>query len=155
MNATLKKRLRRIGLTIVAIVVLSAIVVAVLTVRVKLPGEETVPAGLRRNQAVYVKMRDGVQIAADIWLPPDLRANERVPVLMQTTRYWRATRIGWALRALFALHIAPPEAVIDRRVSYFNNRRFAVLVADARGSGASEGVRVSEYSPDEIADLGE
>ena len=154
MTATTKKWLRGIGLTTVAIVVLAAIMVAVLTARVKLPGEELVPAGLRRNQAVYVKMRDGVQIAVDIWLPADLRANERVPVLMRTTRYWRANQIGWAFRALIALHRASAE-LPDPQTEYFNNRRFAMLLVDARGSGASEGVRVSEYSPNEIADLGE
>ena len=154
MTATTTKWLRGIGLTAVAIIVLAAIMVAVLTARVTLPGEELVPAGLRRNQAVYVKMRDGVQIAVDIWLPADLRANERVPVLMQTTRYWRTNEIGWAFRALTALHRAPAE-LPDPRTEYFNNRRFAMLLVDARGSGASEGVRVSEYSPNEIADLGE
>ncbi len=66
MNGTVKTWLRGLGLTTVAIVVLGAIVVAVLTARVQLPGEERVPAGLRRNQAVYVQMRDGVQIAVDI-----------------------------------------------------------------------------------------
>ncbi len=71
MNATAKRWLRGIGLIAVATVVLGAILVTVLTVRVKLPGEETVPAGQRRNQAVYVQMRDGVQIAVDIWLPPE------------------------------------------------------------------------------------
>ncbi len=73
---------------------------------------------------------------------------------MRTTRYWRANQIGWGLRALIALHRSSAE-VLDRQTDYFNIRRFAVLVVDARGSGASEGLRVSEYSPDEIADLGE
>ena len=155
MGANLKTWLRRIGLTLLAIIALCAAVIAILTWRVKLPGEVIVPAGMRRNQAVYVRMRDGVQIAVDVWLPPDLRAGERVPVLMRTTRYWRADRIGWALRALIALHRARPGATIDPETFYFNGRRFAVIAVDARGSGASEGVRVSEYSPDEIADLGE
>lgn len=155
MNATAQRWGRGIGLAIAALVVLSGIVVAVLTAGVKLPGEATVPAGVRRNQAVYVRMRDGVQIAVDVWLPADLRANERLPVLMRTTRYWRANEIGWGLRALIALHLAPQGTPPDRRTQYLNDRRFAVILVDARGTGASEGQRVSEYSPDEIADLGE
>ena len=38
---------------------------------------------------------------------------------------------------------------------YFNQRHFAVLLVDARGSGASGGHRVMEYSPTEVADMGE
>jgi predicted acyl esterase len=40
-------------------------------------------------------------------------------------------------------------------VSYYNRRHFAVVLADARGSGASGGRRAMEYSPTEMADMGE
>ena len=88
--------------------------IALLAMRVKLPGEEIVPAGMRRNTSVYVRMRDGVEIAIDIWLPPGLKAGERVPVLMKTTRYWRATQNGWAYRPMVAVGaIQPPPAVLS------------------------------------------
>jgi putative CocE/NonD family hydrolase len=45
--------------------------------------------------------------------------------------------------------------MMDKQREYFNRSRFAVIVADARGSGASGGNRVVEYSPAEVADLGE
>jgi hypothetical protein len=45
-------------------------------------------------------MRDGVEIAVTVDLPPDLKVGERVPVLMRTTRHWRAPKIGWVLRML-------------------------------------------------------
>ena len=82
-------------------------------------------------------MRDGVEIAVTIDLPPDLKESERVPVLMRTTRYWREPQIGWLLRMLVALHqIDLSEALADQQMAYFNQRRFAVLAVDARGSGA-------------------
>ena len=32
-------------------------------------GEETVPAGYARNTSSYIAMRDGIQLAADVWVP--------------------------------------------------------------------------------------
>jgi putative CocE/NonD family hydrolase len=84
-----------------------------------------------------------------------LKPGERVPVLMRTTRYWRGSKLGWGLRMLVALHQLRRENLVDKQRAYFNQRRFAVIVVDARGSGASGGHRVIEYSPAEVADLGE
>lgn len=121
----------------------------------KLPGEETTPSGIRRSKSLYVKMSDGVEIAVTVYLPADLKAGERVPVLMRTTRYWREPQIGWAARVLVALHLLRPDDLMDQQVLYFNQRQFAVLLADARGSGASGGNRAMEYSPAEITNMGE
>lgn len=123
--------------------------------RGSLPGEELTPSGLRRDTAVYVTMRDGVEIAVDVWLPANHRQGDRWPVLMKTTRYWRSNGTGWGLRALAALHIVRADSLVDRQRAYFNSRGYVLLKVDARGSGASGGQRVVEYSPAEIADLGE
>jgi len=132
------------------------LVLAIITERTKLPGEEMTPAGIRRSTSEYVRMRDGVEIAVTVDLPADLKSSERVPVLMRTTRYWRAPRIGWTLRMLVALHQAsPPEELEDKQAAYFNERHFAVIAVDARGSGASGGNRLMEWSPAEVADMGE
>ena len=128
----------------------------IITAQKKLPGEEMTPAGIRQSTSEYVKMRDGVEIAVTVHLPGDLKRGERVPVLMRTTRYWREPQIGWTLRMLVALHQAsPPEELEDKQAAYFNERHFAVLAVDARGSGASGGSRVIEWSPAEVADMGE
>ena len=127
--------------------------IVIVTARTKLPGEQITPAGIRQSTSEYLKMRDGVEIALTVNLPVDLRPGERVPVLMRTTRYWRAPQIGWPLRMLAVLHQANlPEETEDK---YFNQRRFAVVVVDARGTGASGGNRKMEWSPDEVADMGE
>jgi hypothetical protein len=80
------------------------LVLAILTARTKLPGEEMTPARIRQSTSQYVKMRDGTEIAVTVDLPADLKSGQRVPVLMRTTRYWRAPQIGWTLRMLVALH---------------------------------------------------
>ena len=38
-------------------------------------------------------MRDGVRIAVDLWLPAGLSAQQKIPALMVSTRYWRAQDI--------------------------------------------------------------
>lgn len=130
--------------------------IAIATARTRLPGEEMTPAGIRRSTSTYVKMRDGVEIAVTVKLPADWKRGEKLPVLMRTTRYWREPQVGWAMRMLIALHlISPPDEVEDRQGAYFNQRHFVVLAVDARGSGASGGNRPVEWSPAEIADMGE
>jgi predicted acyl esterase len=82
-----------------------------------------------------VKVRDGVEIAVTIDLRPDLKQVERVPVVMRTTRYWRAPQFRWTLRMFVALHLASlPEELEDKQAAYFNRRDFAVLAVDARGA---------------------
>ena len=128
---------------------------AIKMARAALPGEEMTPAGIRQNTSVYVRMRDGTEIAVTVWLPRDLKRGERVPVLMRETRYWRAPKVEWALRALVAANLVDAKGLEDKQRAYFNTRHFAVILVDARGSGAAGGHRVMEYSPAEIADLGE
>jgi uncharacterized protein len=150
----MRRRMRWIGAGILSLGLVAPVLVVV-AARTKLPGEEITPAGVRRSTSNYVKVRDGVEIAVSVYLPADLKAGDRVPVLMRTTRYWREPKIGWTARMLVALHLVHADDLVDKQVSYFNQRRFAVLLADARGSGASGGHRVMEFSPAEVADMGE
>ncbi len=146
---------KRILFGLLGAVLVLGVLVGLATAWVKLPGEQMTPAGIRQNTSTYVTMHDGVEIAVTVIVPPDLRPGERLPVLMRTTRYWRGPQIGWGLRMMVALHQLHPQDIVDRQRAYFNQRRFVVLLVDARGSGASGGHRVVEYSPAEVADLGE
>ncbi|MGA7711481.1 MAG: CocE/NonD family hydrolase [Rhizomicrobium sp.] len=146
---------KRTFLGLLSLSLLAGAVTTIKVARASLPGEEMTPAGFRQNTSVYVKMRDGVEIAVTVWLPADLKQGERVPVLMRETRYWRAPKLEWGLRALVAANAVDAKALQDRQRAFFNTRHFAVILVDARGSGASGGHRAMEYSPAEIADLGE
>jgi predicted acyl esterase len=68
------------------------------------------PAAIRQSSSLYLKMRDGVEIAVIVYLPVDLKAAECVPLLMRTTRYWGVPRIGWPARMLVALHLVGSDA---------------------------------------------
>jgi hypothetical protein len=100
-------------------------------------------------------MRDGVQIAVDVWLPQDYQVGQRLPVLMRTTRYGRDGQFGWAFRLLLALKQTDPHGPGDEQTDYLNGRHFVLVVADARGSGASGGNREIEFSREEVSDFGE
>ena len=90
-----------------------------------------------RNLSVYIPMPDGVKIAADIWLPEIANGVSKVPLLVEFTRYWR---------------VVEGKAPKDR-VHYFTQRGFAYAMVDCRGSGASLGVRQSEFSVAEASDF--
>jgi putative CocE/NonD family hydrolase len=135
------------GLTVAAL--------ALLVTLTKLPGEEKTRAGSRRDTALYVTMRDRVQIAVDVWVPQDYQAGQRLPVLLRTTRYGRDGQFGWAYRLAVALKQAQPHGPGDEQTDYLNQHHFVVVVGDSRGSGASGGHRETEFSREEISDLGE
>jgi putative CocE/NonD family hydrolase len=151
----MRRSVKWVGVGILGVALAAIVLASIATMWTKLPGEEVTPTGVRQASSQYVKMSDGVEIAVTTYLPADLKAGERIPVLMRTTRYWRALQFGWGMRMLVALRLANPGDLIDKQTAYFNQRHFAVLVADARGSGASGGNRVMEFSPAEVADMGE
>lgn len=96
----------------------------------------------------YIPMRDGVQIAVDLWLPA-LSSGEKIPAIVRQTRYLRAiqwTRLGEVigLRGLVDINRSTRRA--------FLNAGYAWLDVDVRGSGASEGVQICPFSPDEVKD---
>jgi uncharacterized protein len=117
----------------------------------KLPSEEFLVGNVKRNSAVYVTMTDGTKIAVDVWLPPQMKAGEKMPVIAMTTRYWRAFQVGWLQRALYGLGLD----LTDPFLTFMNKRGFVVLKVDGRGSGASGGNRLAEWAPDEVKDFGE
>lgn len=149
------RMLKRVILALVGLAALTVTVLATLVTVTKLPGEEKTPAGTRRDTALYLTMRDGVQITVDVWLPQDYQAGQRLPVLLRTTRYGRDGQFGWAYRLAVALKQAQPHGPGDEQTDYLNQRHFVVVVGDARGSGASGGHREMEFSREEISDLGE
>ncbi|MDX2238696.1 MAG: CocE/NonD family hydrolase [Hyphomonadaceae bacterium] len=100
------------------------------------------PAAVSTRHSAYVAMRDGVRLAVEIWLPPGtVETAERVTTLCWFTRYWRAM-----------LRDGPEPRAYGEAVAQAG---FAFVHVDARGSGASFGVRLVEYSDDEVADMGE
>lgn len=116
-------------------------------------GEEMVPAGHARNTSSYLTMPDGTRLAADVWVPGDLEAEERLPAIMISTRYWRAHAMG----PIYRLLVGVDEAHVPNieTANQWNDAGYVLVLVDARGSGASSGQRPVEWSDAEVADMGE
>ena len=155
-NEKPKRRLVRAALKYSGLFVLAGgVVLAGSALLTKLPGEEIVAGNLKRNSATYVTMKDGTKIAVDVWLPAQIKAGEKMPVLIMTTRYWRAPQPGSLMRALYGVGLDVQDEIVSPFLRFMNQRGFVVLKVDARGSGASGGNRLGEWAPDEVKDFGE
>ena len=91
----------------------------------------------QRTHSRYLRMSDGVRLAADIILPGDLPSDTRIPALLVQTRYWRATELRGLLRSVLR-----PEDLNPRMRGYrpfFTGRGLAFVYVDVRGTGASFG----------------
>ena len=108
-------------------------------------------AGYKQSSSTYVEMEDGTKIAVRVDLPYDLEANEKVPVIMETTRYGTRNQYAFVANALVNMGIGK-----ERESIFFEkllNNHYALVRADARGSGASFGSREMEWSKEEIEDM--
>jgi putative CocE/NonD family hydrolase len=93
----------------------------------------------------YLTMRDGVQLAIDVYLPAEGAA---FPAIVRQTRYFRATEAGWLGRLI-------GEARLDLNASmraFFVQRGYAWIDVDVRGSGASFGVWHAPWAQPEVED---
>lgn len=105
-----------------------------------------------RYSSFYLTMRDGVRIAMTLCLPAGLDGDSRIPAILNQTRYFRSMELRQPFRALTgggALHHIPSTARSRKR---FVANGYAWVDVDVRGTGASYGGRISEWSPDEIRD---
>ena len=122
-----------------------AIVVATLASHLalgaSLAAQQATPAVVTTSE--YVTTRDGTRLAVDVHLPSTRAAGERLPALLELTRYWRASEDATTGAR------RPSLNSLDR---FFLRNGYAVLKVDARGSGASFGTRSAEYGPQEVRD---
>ncbi len=110
-------------------------------------GGETVPApeypsGVTRLSQ-YVSMPDGVRIAMDVLLPKALPQGVRLPAVFIPTRYWRSWDLRFGMERLLGMDS------FQRMLTAYG---YAVVLVDARGSGASFGSRPYPWSPKELED---
>ena len=90
--------------------------------------------------SIYLSMKDGVRLAAEIILPKGLPEGEQIPTLLYRTRYWRA----------YELKEPPTEP--DTIHQFFTSYGYAIVKLDVRGTGASFGKMVHEWQPIDIED---
>ncbi|MFW9803886.1 MAG: CocE/NonD family hydrolase [Candidatus Thorarchaeota archaeon] len=98
----------------------------------------------RFRSSEYITMRDGVKIAIDVTLPADLKPGEKIPAILQQTRYHRRKvfrrGLGW-LRKYLVRDFEIPE------------HGYANVYVDVRGTGASFGSHPYFLCPEERRDM--
>jgi putative CocE/NonD family hydrolase len=101
----------------------------------------------------YVPMRDGVELAMEVFLPRNLNPSEKIPALLTQTRYWREIEIRWP----FSLFLRPEDLNPDFRdmKPFFTGQGYALVYLDVRGTGASYGTWPYPWPEESIEDARE
>jgi uncharacterized protein len=99
---------------------------------------------LPQLESQYVRMPDGVRLAVDVWLPPGTTAGARLPTVLETDRYWRARAYTGGIKHNPNYFQAQP----------WNQRGYAYVFADLRGTGDSFGTLTAELGRAMIKDVG-
>lgn len=89
--------------------------------------------------STYIPMREGVRLAADIYLPAPLPPGARLPAILEQTRYWRSSQLRPPL-SWFLPGEGEAFPLLRRQRQFFTSHGYAVAVVDVRGTGASFGV---------------
>ncbi len=94
------------------------------------------PYEIEKKENVWIQMRDGTHLSANIWLPIDAH-NRPVPAVLEYIPYRKNdVRRGY-----------------DQQIhAYFAGHGYASIRVDIRGSGESEGILTDEYLPQELDD---
>ncbi len=92
-------------------------------------------------ESLYLRVRDGVRLAVDVWLPK-LQEGQKVTTAIRSTRYWRA-RIGDPIL----------ERLTETEAARWTASGFALVLLDARGTGASFGTWSRPWDDDQRDDL--
>ena len=92
--------------------------------------------GVKLVKNVLIPMRDGLHLAADLYMPADPEGADRWPVVMEYTPY-RKDDVDLAGRPFYL---------------FLPHQGYVVARVDIRGTGASEGVSTDEYTLQEQLD---
>lgn len=138
------------GMILKVLSVMLLIGVLVFTIAGLTPVKDALPYAKR---SIYVVMEDGTRLAVRYTLPNNVTGGEKVPAIMETTRYVTEYKKTFLLNALVNLKIA--RLAPETTKTTFLMAGYAVVEADVRGSGASEGSREMEFSSEEINDIGQ
>jgi len=108
--------------------------------------------------SLYLTMRDGVRIAADVHLPKSYKKGDKLPVLLYQTIYQRSHRIPVVKNPDIAkasdwkagpkLDHKPGRPIEFQALA----NSYVIIKTDVRGTGASFGYRNSPLPPEEVQD---
>ncbi len=105
---------------------------------------------IRAEKNVYVPMRDGVRLAADIYLPD---AEGRFPALLAMSVYGKDLQaLPMPQQLKTAGSLLWDGAIEAGNTEYLLSRGYAHIIADVRGTGDSEGEHIGMFDKSEQQD---
>lgn len=139
--------LRRTSLSLVTLLVAAAILWS--DTYAWAPQPTTRRFGGMERTSHYITMRDGVRLAADIYLPKGLAKGERTATILHLTRYYRSVSI----RTVFRVMIGSPRPLAELETrERLVKAGYSWVDVDVRGTGASFGRWKYPLAPDEVQD---
>jgi uncharacterized protein len=144
--------LKKFGRLFAGLIALAVILVAVgLVLAPDYTGKKTL-AGFPVNSTQYLPLDEKTNIWVSAWLPPGLKAGEKIPALMTTSRYGTQVEPGWLARVLETYSLAPHPNF--QRARRYLDRGYAYVWVQSPGSCQSSGPRLGEYPPNDVAAMG-
>lgn len=102
-------------------------------------------------RSLYITVRDGTRLAADLYLPKGLPPSAKIPTILTQTRYWRSMELRapfrWVLRSE-----GDQMPLTQAGKRFFVERGYAMLFVDVRGTGASFGACRYAWEPVTVLD---
>jgi hypothetical protein len=106
------------------------------------------PAGFAINNTHYLPLNGKTNVWISVWLPPNLKPEERIPTLMTTSRYSGQLEPGW-LGKVFQTYLREPDENFQS-ARRFLDKGYAFVWVQSPGSCQSSGPRLGEYPPNEV-----
>jgi len=152
--STNKKRpiLKAIGRVFGGLIALVIVLVAVGTFFAPDYAKKKTPAGFPVNSTHYLPLNEKTNVWISVWLPPGLKADEKVPTLITTSRYGQQLEPGWLGKVLETYSLS--QNTNYRSARRFIDRGYAFVWIQSPGSCQSSGPRLGEYPPNEVEAIG-
>lgn len=96
----------------------------------------------------YITLKDGTRLAVEIYLPDKLKKGEKLPTILELTRYWRVIEPKFPYNKIY------PKPLSPYRLEFITHG-YAWVVVDSRGAGSSFGDRPWDLSPVDQSDAKE
>jgi len=110
------------------------------------------PAGFPVNSTHYLPLNEKTKVWISVWLPPGLKADEKIPTLITTSRYGQQLEPGWLGKVLETYSLS--QNTNYRSARRFIDRGYAFVWIQSPGSCQSSGPRLGEYPPNEVEAIG-
>lgn len=106
------------------------------------------PAGFSVNIMQYLTLDEDTKIWISVWLPDNLKSEEKIPALIETSRYSKKLEMGWLYKVM-QTYLGYKDSNYEAAKND-NDHGYAYVYVQSPGSCQSTGPRSIEYPPNEI-----